>query len=158
MKQVIYFAGPLFTHAERMWNKRLAIALMKKNPFFEVFLPQERTAPALSNNRPDFKKIFEICVEGIDSSDIVLAIFDGADSDSGTSFECGYSYAIDKKIIGVVTDMRKSGEHRGLNAMLSNSCEHIIKFNATKDSELAIDKLAIRIVKKINELTQNKET
>ena len=43
MKRVIYFAAPLFTQAERIWNRRLTEAILKKCSAFEIFLPQEET-------------------------------------------------------------------------------------------------------------------
>jgi nucleoside 2-deoxyribosyltransferase len=46
-------------------------------------------------------------------SDLVLAILDGNDLDSGTSAEIGFAYGIGKKIIGYRGDFRKSGDNFG---------------------------------------------
>ena len=76
----------------------------------------------------------------------------GADSDSGTCFECGYAFAKGKKIIAVRTDFR-AGESGGLNAMLSYSV-NLIEYFGKKDSDLIIseiDELAAQIIEKINE-------
>ena len=40
MKKIIYLAGPLFTQAERFWNKILAELLRKKGGELEIFLPK----------------------------------------------------------------------------------------------------------------------
>lgn len=55
---------------------------------------------------------------------MVVAIMDGPDPDSGTSWECGYAYAKDKPIFMVRTDFRGSGEDRSVpyNIMLAESC------------------------------------
>ena len=148
MKRVIYFAAPLFTQAERMWNRRLAETILKKSSAFEIILPQKEAKRAITENGIDFKKIKEICLEGIDSCDQVLAILDGADSDSGTCFECGYGYAIGKKIIGVRTDIR-TGEDEGLNAMLNQSCHAVIRYSADKDSDMDLERLAEEIIIKL---------
>ena len=151
IKSRIYFAGPLFTQAERLWNHRLADTILKKNSALEIFLPQEEAKKAISENGIDFKKIKDICLKGIDSCDRVVAILDGADSDSGTCFECGYSYAMGKKIIGVRTDIR-SGEDQGLNAMLNQSCSSVIHYSAEKDSEMDLEFLAEKIIEKLKML------
>lgn len=148
MKRVIYFAAPLFTQAERMWNRKLTETLLKKTSAIEVFLPQEETKKAMTENGVDFKKMQEICLKGIDACDHVLAILDGSDSDSGTCFECGYGYALGKKIIGVRTDIR-TGEDQGLNAMLNQSCSSVIQYSADNDTETDIEVLAERIIKEL---------
>jgi nucleoside 2-deoxyribosyltransferase len=112
----IYLAGPLFTSAERHWNVLLARAI--EHHGIEVWLPQEHE-PREFNAR----EIFETDVLGIDSSDVVVAIMDGADPDSGTCWEVGYAYAKLRPIILIRTDFRKCGEDNvtPYNIMLSES-------------------------------------
>jgi nucleoside 2-deoxyribosyltransferase len=114
----IYLAGPLFSKAEQDFNRSLRNSLC--NDGFEVFLPQEECEGLLG------EKIFLKCKGGIDSSDIVLAILDGADADSGTCWECGYAFATGKQIIAVRTDFRESGDTAGFNAMLFYSALQVI--------------------------------
>ena len=52
--------------------------------------------------------------EGIRTSDIVLAVLDGAEPDSGTVSEVGYGAGIGKKCYGLRTDFRDSGDLPGL--------------------------------------------
>ena len=151
MKRVIYFAGPLFTQAERIWNRKLTETILKKSGTIEIFLPQEETKKAITENGVDFKKIQEICLKGIDVCDHVLSILDGSDSDSGTSFECGYGYALGKKIVGVRTDIR-TGEDQGLNAMLNQSCSSVIRYSADNDPETDIEVLAEKIIKELDKI------
>lgn len=42
----------------------------------------------------------------MDNSDIVVAVLDGVDVDSGTAWEIGYAYAKEKPVIGLRTDFR----------------------------------------------------
>ena len=110
----IYFAGPLFSAAERDWNATLAAAL--RGAGHEVFLPQEQEPGK------DAPGIFATDVGGIDWADALVAIMDGADPDSGTCWEVGYAYG-KKPIVLVRTDMRRnegSGDS-GYNPMLTES-------------------------------------
>src|SRR5687767_6084186 len=93
----LYFAGPLFSAAERAWNAELAAAL--RNGGHEVFLPQEKEAGM------DAAGIFRADVGGIDSADVLVGIMDGSDPDAGTSWEVGYAYG-KKPIVLVRTDLR----------------------------------------------------
>lgn len=116
----IYLAGPLFTAAERAWNASLAQEFRKLD--LTVVLPQEEAATLISCTGAFIpSKLYENCLSGIDRSDAVVAILDGADCDSGTSFECGYAVARAKQVVGLRTDLRKTGDDAdaGVNLMLS---------------------------------------
>ncbi|HXG26283.1 MAG TPA: nucleoside 2-deoxyribosyltransferase [Candidatus Binatia bacterium] len=110
----IYFAGPLFTAAEQVWNATLAGAL--RDAGHEVFLPQEQ------EKGKDAAGIFRHDVGGIDWADVLVAIMDGADPDAGTSWEVGYAYG-KKPIVLVRTDMRRNegSGGSGYNPMLTES-------------------------------------
>ena len=149
MKKTIYFAGPLFTQAERMWNLRLSETIKTLRTDLEIFLPQKIDKEAIVNGKLDFGKIFRICIDGIDNSDIVVAILDGSDSDSGTCFECGYAFSKRKPIIGIRTDIR-GGEDNGLNAMLNHSCNSVIHYESSGAPEKDIENLAQLIIDDID--------
>lgn len=120
----IYFAGPLFSAAERDWNAALAAAL--RGAGHEVFLPQEQEPGK------DAAGIFATDVGGIDWADGLVAMVDGADPDSGTCWEVGYAYR-KKPIVLVRTDMRSTGsEGSGYNPMLAESAT--IQVNAVAAS------------------------
>jgi nucleoside 2-deoxyribosyltransferase len=120
----VYYAGPLFTAAERSWNEWFVDALRDEG--FDVVSPQEEALKHISPSGNDFAGIFETCLRGIRSADVIVAVFDGADVDSGAAFECGYAYAIRKPIVGIRTDLRSGGEENGVNAMLSECCEKLV--------------------------------
>lgn len=124
----IYMAGPLFTVAERMWNRELALELRRLE--HKVFLPQELE----SSKTEDFdsKKIFRDDVSGIDCSDVVLAWIEGPDPDSGTCWELGYAKGKNKITIAYTTDLRFQGADNGrydLNLMLTQGADKILRFN-----------------------------
>ena len=100
----LYFAGPLFSAAERSWNAELVAAL--RNGGHEVFLPQD-SEPGM-----DAAMIFATDVGAIDWADAVVAIMDGPDPDAGTAWEVGYAYGT-KPIVLVRTDFRTGAGNSG---------------------------------------------
>jgi len=115
----IYFAGPLFTAGEMSFNQKLADGLRSNG--YKIYLPQEECA-----GTKDPKQLYEICMQGLQEASMVLIMLDGTDADSGSCFEMGYGVGIGLPIVGVRTDFRGSGEHLGVNLMLTNSCTHLI--------------------------------
>ena len=88
-----------------------------------VFLPQQQCEGLVSP-----RDIFSACVNGLSGSQIVVAVLDGADADSGTCWECGYAYAKGMKVVGLRTDVRKGGDDgSGLNLMLSTSSAALVR-------------------------------
>jgi len=49
--------------------------------------------------------------------------------DDGTAWEIGYAYALQKRIIGIRTDIRRAGECEGActNAMIEHACEQVAR-------------------------------
>jgi nucleoside 2-deoxyribosyltransferase len=104
-KKRIYLAGPLFSHAELEYNRKLRDLLHNKG--FSVFLPQEDAEDTTDEREKQNQEcIFKNCVEGVEGSDIIVAVLDGVDVDSGTAWEIGYAYAKEKPVIGLRTDFR----------------------------------------------------
>jgi nucleoside 2-deoxyribosyltransferase len=130
MTKRIYLAGPLFTQGERTWNAALASGLRSFG--HTVFLPQENDAEIVTSTggltARERRALFEMAVRAIRDCDVVVAVLDGPDADSGTSFECGFAFAIGRPAIGVRTDFRFGGDAReaGVNLMLSESCAQLI--------------------------------
>jgi nucleoside 2-deoxyribosyltransferase len=110
----LYFAGPLFTTAERAWNTEVVAVLREAG--HEIFLPQEQEPGK------DAAGIFAVDVGGIDWADGVVAIMDGSDPDSGTCWEVGYTYGRGKPIVLVRTDFRDlAGRSGTYNPMMAES-------------------------------------
>jgi nucleoside 2-deoxyribosyltransferase len=60
-------------------------------------------------------------LRSLNNADIIVAIIDGADADSGTAWEMGYAYAHGKPVIALRTDFRRSGNYEKVNLMLEKS-------------------------------------
>ncbi|MDO9097805.1 MAG: nucleoside 2-deoxyribosyltransferase [Candidatus Methanoperedens sp.] len=116
--KTVYLAAPLFSEAERDFNSKLRDKI--KSAGFNVFLPQED-----SNNIKDEKNrqeiIFNKNAAAIERSDIIAAVIDGTDVDSGTAWEIGYAFAKGKPIIGLRTDFRTLGIEGTVNLMIERS-------------------------------------
>ncbi len=146
----IYFAASLFTQAERIWNRALAAAIQKHFPAAEIILPQDFDAKGKHDVAAAYKTLFAECVKGIDRADVVLAIIDGADPDSGTSWEMGYAYAKGKPVIGLRTDFRPGAEC-GVNIMLSRSCRYLVREYAFQEDVAAAARSVVRRLKRLKE-------
>ncbi len=125
-KKSIYLANPLgFTEAGRHFLHEKLIPTIEDlgytviNPFEEISKEEVEEAKA-----SDFKEREENLKEldrgmgesnrkSIENCDIVIAVLEGSDVDSGTAAEVGYATGIGKKIIGYRSDFRLSSENIG---------------------------------------------
>lgn len=115
----VYLAAPLFSEAECDFNRKIADIL--SGYAMQVHLPQDCGDSEYSRDISIQKEIFGKNLQAIDNADIVVAVIDGADADSGTSWEIGYAFAKGKKIISLRTDFRRVGNDELVNLMLEQS-------------------------------------
>jgi len=115
----IYLAAPLFSDAERHYNE--SISTLLRNHYFDVYLPQEAGDDSASRKNQVQKQLFRGNKKALEESDILVAVIDGADADSGTAWEMGYAYARGKPVIAIRTDFRRAGDHERVNLMLEQS-------------------------------------
>lgn len=144
----VYLAGPLFTQAEWQWNERLAERFRERG--LDVILPQRGAEPMLSGEVEfNAEALFKMNVEHIESADVVVAIFDGADIDSGTAWECGYAFKLEKPVVGIRTDIRAGGDDpkAGTNLMLSASCSCVVPVPLANRTDLST--VAERVVEAV---------
>jgi len=123
-KYHIYLAAPLFSEAERRYNA--SIARLLRDNFFEVHLPQEKSDDTALRGESEQDRIFHSNKEALDESDLLIAIIDGSDADSGTAWEMGYTFARGKPVIAIRTDFRRVGKHEQVNLMLEHSAKIVI--------------------------------
>ena len=147
----LYLAAPLFTQAERSWNLKFAALLAGAG--HAVFLPQ---AEVLAIESLDAVEIFRVDVDGVRSSDAVVAVVDGADADSGTSFECGLAHALGTPIVLVRTDFRSGGgdalpgqKLATVNLMLAQAASAVVSLTSPLNS---LDELAVEVIRAIEGL------
>jgi len=103
----VYIAAPLFWEGELEYNRKISTLIEEAG--HTVLLPQEY--------KGNTYELYLQCIEGIDECDVMVALLNGTDADSGTSFECGYARAQGKFVIGFRSDKRENHVD-GLNLML----------------------------------------
>jgi nucleoside 2-deoxyribosyltransferase len=125
----VFIAGPLFSQAEREFNVRVEEELRRHG--FKTFLPQRdvgRLDELLAKEGDQaYRTIFDRDLKGLDQADVVVAILDGPDVDSGTAFEVGYAFAKGKPVIGLKTDMRVFAKEEEVNNMLAQGVKALAK-------------------------------
>lgn len=117
----IYLAAPLFSEAQKIYNAGLAGLLASR--YYSVHLPQnfEDTAESRSKKREEL--IYRWNLAALKNSDIVVAVIDGSDVDSGTALEMGYATALGKRVIAIRTDFRRYSDNELVNLMLETETE-----------------------------------
>lgn len=138
----LYFAGPLFSDAEKRFNELLASKLEQRG--LRVFLPQrdgvERSTPPYDSMEPDQRRraMFAMDREQISKADIFLFVLDGRVPDEGACVELGIAYACkwlrndSKWLVGIHTDARAAFLGSKLNPMIRVAMDTIV----TTESEL----------------------
>ena len=125
----VYFAGPLFSQAEKEYNLKLAKLL--EDHGYKVFLPQRdgfEAALLVGKSEDELTKmIFEKDVSEILKADIVFMVLDGRVPDEGACVELGIAYANNKRCYGVKTDTRAAEMHLDLNPMIAGCFKKIFK-------------------------------
>jgi nucleoside 2-deoxyribosyltransferase len=132
---LIYFAGPLFSEAERAFNLRLTERLERAN--YKVFLPQrdgaERDKSPYDRMSADERRraMFELDKRKIFECDIFLFLLDGRVPDEGACVELGLAHAHKelrgrkKLLVGLQTDSRAAFLGSKLNPMVRVPLEHV---------------------------------
>ena len=100
----IYLAAPLFTDKQKYAINEVVKYLRAEGE--TVFSPMEFTVENAwdISNQEWAKKVYDHDVEGINDCDVVVAIYEGLNSDTGTAWEIGYAYAKGKDVILLCTD------------------------------------------------------
>lgn len=150
----IYLAAPLFSQQERQYNRRLAARLQERLPQqADVVLPQDfRVGPGEGtyNDRRHLQMVFKHCLEEVRAADIVLALLDGADADSGVAFEVGFARGLGKPVLGVRTDFRQL-QVKGLNVMLAEGCSEVLCHFSFDEN---LDHLVEAVIARLEKLSQ----
>lgn len=134
----IYVAGPLgFSEIGRSFQRTVLFPELLRLGY-EVLDPWQLTDPRKidaaclmpygSERRETWRTLNgEIAANNrsaIDRCDVLLAVLDGVDVDSGTAAEIGYAFAIGKRIIGYRGDSRSCGDNEA--AIVNLQVEYFI--------------------------------
>ena len=99
----VYLASPFFNETEiNIYEK--VIALLREEKDIDLFVPREHTIPNgwEMPNHQWAENVFAVDLLALQKADIVVVLNHGLYSDSGTAWECGYAYALNKKIVNII--------------------------------------------------------
>lgn len=99
----VYISGPLFTPAERSYLEQIDSLCQKIG--LSTYLPH-RDAGFGPASEKQAKHYFDQDLWMLQNSHCVVAVINGADIDSGTAWEIGFSYSSGKHLIGIREDIR----------------------------------------------------
>jgi nucleoside 2-deoxyribosyltransferase len=134
---LLYFAGPLFSAAEKRFNQYLTDKIEALG--HRVFLPQrdgvEKDRPPYDTMTPDERRhaIFALDKQMIDACEVFLFVLDGRVPDEGACVELGMAYAQKvlrqpyKRLIGFHSDIRAAFIAGKLNPMVRVPLETVVE-------------------------------
>lgn len=117
MKKV-YIGGPLFTEGDRKLLEDIDRLCTRVG--LQTYLPH-RDAGLFERGTKSSRRFFLGDLSKLDEVDLIIAVLNGIEVDSGTSFEMGYAHAKETPIIGYVNDTRIYDPQNQLNPMIMNS-------------------------------------
>jgi nucleoside 2-deoxyribosyltransferase/predicted house-cleaning noncanonical NTP pyrophosphatase (MazG superfamily) len=138
----IYCAGPIFTHAQRAWLRRLGGRLRTEG--HDAFVPaeaeQDFIEAARTPKQPERDATFQANTAKLAAAQLVVACLDGPDVDSGTAMEVGFAHARRIPILGYRSDYRSLGREGTVNLMLEHACAQLL-WVPTATEEALLDRL-----------------
>lgn len=109
MTKKAYFASPLFSEMELMYNNYLVEEIKKVYPNLELYVPQEQMEINDKNAYADSIMIAKMDTDQLLSCQFMIAVLDGVSIDVGVATEIGVAYQAGIPIIGLYTDSRQQG-------------------------------------------------
>ena len=131
MSKRIYLASPFFNDLELECVKRAEDILLGRG--FELFSPRLNEVREDKDKNPALwaQKTFELDRDNIDTADVVVMLYHGGYSDSGTAWECGYACGNGIPVIAVHID-----KNNDANIMITQSCRANIALDELTDYDL----------------------
>lgn len=127
----IYLAGPFFNPEERQNVEKARDVL--RNRGFEVFVPMEHKLEDDDKMPNDEwgRRVFEMDRDAIWDCEIMVVMYYGLYSDSGTAWEVGYANCLNKKIVVVHLDKVQESSLMVVNGSSANigSIEQLENFD-----------------------------
>lgn len=132
-----YLANGLFSEADQAYNDYLAHRIRAEFPWMDLYVPQENEALNDKTGYAGSKQIFWGDNEYLDNADILIAVLDGPEIDSGVAAEIGRFAALreweikndnatHRYIFGLYTDVRQQGRENQLkiDALIDDGTEN----------------------------------
>ena len=121
-----YLANGLFSIGDRLVNELLAKEIRKVIPEIDLYVPQENDAINDKHAFANSLAIAEADMEKLQNSDVLIAVLDGIEIDSGVAAEIGVFSTYNRPIIGLFSDVRQLGRdnQQKINALMEDGTEN----------------------------------
>ncbi|HWK22373.1 MAG TPA: nucleoside 2-deoxyribosyltransferase [Ureibacillus sp.] len=121
-----YLANGLFSIGDRLVNELLAKEIRKAVPGIELYVPQENDAINDKQSFADSLAIAHADMEKLKESDLLIAVIDGVEIDSGVAAEIGAFSSYNRPIIALFSDVRQLGRdnQQKINALIEDGTEN----------------------------------
>lgn len=118
----VYLASPFFNDEEKNVYRNV-IDILRSQKNIDLFVPQEHTIPNAwdLSNRVWAENVFAVDLLALQKADVIVVLNYGMYSDSGTAWECGYAYALGKKVVSVCV-----GYDKAFSLMMLNGCDTVV--------------------------------
>ena len=128
-----YLANGLFSESDQLYNKYLAAKIRDNFPNLDLYVPQENAALNDKSGYANSLAIFNGDNFYLDSSDLMIAIIDGVEIDSGVAVEIGrfitlkeFDKSKNRNIFGIYSDIRQQGRTNSqkIDALIADGSEN----------------------------------
>ena len=121
-----YLANGLFSLGDRMVNEEIASQVRIRIPGLELYVPQENNSINNKSNYASSLEIEQADTEKLLESDVLIAVIDGAEIDSGVAAEIGVFSTTGRPIYALYTDVRQQGSNNQskVSALVNDTTEN----------------------------------
>ena len=121
-----YLANGLFSIGDRYVNERIAAELRKVIGGIELYVPQENDAINDKSAYADSLAIAAADLAHLEESDVLIAVIDGVEVDSGVAAEIGVFSTFNRPIIALFSDVRQQGRDNAkkIEALVEDGTEN----------------------------------
>lgn len=121
-----YLANGLFSLGDRLLNELIANKIRLAIPSIDLYVPQENDE---INDKEAFANSIDIAnadLERLMESDVLIAVIDGIEIDSGVAAEIGVFSTYKRPIIALYTDVRQLGRENPskIEALIADGTEN----------------------------------
>lgn len=109
MTNKIYYASPLFSEMELMYNRYLTDKIKAAYPEVDIYIPQDQGDINDKSAYADSMTIAKVDTDALLASQLMVAVLDGPIIDVGVATEIGVAYQAGIPILGLYTDSRQQG-------------------------------------------------
>ena len=121
-----YLANGLFSIGDRYVNGVIARELRAAISEIDLYVPQENDAINDKNAYADSLAIAEADLNSLKESDVLIAVIDGVEIDSGVAAEIGAFAMLNRPIVALLSDVRQQGRTntKKIDALIADGTEN----------------------------------